>query len=91
MIFEDYLSGMGRNAIMKKLIRLNIPTKTDKRFNLNGSYNLNEGADLRHNELLSKEVQYQAPCWQECMIYTILRNEKYTGDLLLQKAILWII
>lgn len=86
MIFEDYLSGMGRNAIMKKLIRLNIPTKMDKRFNLNGSYDLNAGADLGHNELLSREAQNQAPCWQECMIYTILRNEKYTGDLLLQKS-----
>lgn len=32
MIFEDYLNGMGRNAIMKKLMRLNIPTKMDKRF-----------------------------------------------------------
>lgn len=55
MIFNDFLSGMGKNAIMKKLIRLGIPT-------LNGGR------------------------WRESTIYEILRNEKYTGDMLLQKT-----
>lgn len=55
MIFADFLSGMGRNAIMKKLNRLNIPT-------------LNGGP------------------WGENTIYSILHNEKYTGNMLLQKA-----
>jgi len=32
MIFADYLSGMGRNAIMKKLIALGIPTKCGGRW-----------------------------------------------------------
>lgn len=32
MIFADYLGGMGRNAIMKKLTRLGIPTKTGGRW-----------------------------------------------------------
>ena len=55
MIFSDYLSGMGRNAIMKKLIKLKVPTK------LGGT-------------------------WRESVIDKILRNEKYTGDLLFQKS-----
>lgn len=54
MIFRLYLEGMGRNAIMKKLIKMKVPTK------LGGS-------------------------WQESSIMQILKNEKYTGDLLLQK------
>ena len=62
MIFEDYLSGMGKNAIMKKLIRLNIPTKTNR-----------------------KSMKRCAQ-WHESAIAKILRNEKYTGDLLLQKS-----
>jgi len=32
MIYSDYLSGLGRNAIMKKLIRLGIPTKCGGRW-----------------------------------------------------------
>lgn len=55
MIFDDFLSGMGRNAIMKKLLYLGIPT-------LNGGR------------------------WRENVIYNILRNEKYTGNMLLQKT-----
>lgn len=55
MIFSDFLSGMGKNAIMKKLNRLKIPT-------LNGGL------------------------WRESCLYDILRNEKYTGNMLLQKT-----
>lgn len=55
MIFADYLSGMGRNAIMKKLTELNIPTRYGK-------------------------------VWRESTVEGILRNEKYTGDMLLQKT-----
>jgi DNA invertase Pin-like site-specific DNA recombinase len=55
MIFTDYLSGMGKNAIVKKLISLGIPTK-------NGGK------------------------WCENNITKILRNEKYSGDMLLQKV-----
>lgn len=55
MIFSDFLSGMGKNAIMKKLNRLNIPT-------MNGGL------------------------WRESVLYDILRNEKYMGDMLLQKT-----
>lgn len=55
MIFDDYLSGLGHNAIMKKLVKLNIPTKRDFR-------------------------------WSESMVSSILRNEKYTGDMCLQKG-----
>lgn len=55
MIFADYLSGKGKNAIVKKLTRLGIPSKT--------------GAG-----------------WCETGISDILRNEKYAGDLLLQKT-----
>lgn len=55
MIFNDYLTGMGKNAIMKKLNAAGIKTK---RGNL----------------------------WLESTVDRILRNEKYTGDLLLQKA-----
>lgn len=62
MIFEDYLSGMGKNAIMKKLVQLNIPTKKNRK-------------NLR-----------QCSQWHESAIAKILRNEKYTGDLLLQKS-----
>ncbi len=55
MIFADYLSGTGKNAIVKKLRDQGIPTKTDRR-------------------------------WQVNTIYTILRDEKYTGQLLMQKT-----
>ena len=54
MIFADYLSGMGKNAIMKKLIRLEIPTKC-------------------------------GGGWTENTVSSILRDEKYLGDLRLQK------
>ena len=54
-IFADYLSGMGKNAIVKKLRELGIPTKTNRN-------------------------------WQVNTIYTILRDEKYTGQLLMQKT-----
>lgn len=54
MIFDDYLSGMGRNALLRKLIEMGIPTKT-------------------------------GGGWSEGSLGEILRNEKYVGDLLLQK------
>jgi len=55
MIFADYLSGLGKNAIMKKLNRLGIPAK-------NGGQ------------------------WSESTINDIIKNEKYTGDMCLQKG-----
>ncbi|MEI6267227.1 MAG: recombinase family protein [bacterium] len=55
IIFHDYLSGMGLNAIMKKLINTGTPTK-------NGAV------------------------WNESTVHVILRNEKYSGDMLLQKT-----
>lgn len=56
MIFEDYLSGMGRLAIAKKLNAKHIPT-----------------------------VRGYGD-WREGSIYRILHNEKYTGDMILQKT-----
>ena len=56
MIYEDYLSGMGRLAIANKLNDLHVPTVRG-----------------------GKE-------WREGAIYLILRNEKYTGDMILQKT-----
>lgn len=53
-IFEDFLSGMGINAITKKLNRTGIPAK-------------------------------RGGSWGETSVSNILHNEKYTGDLLLQK------
>lgn len=53
-VFADYLSGMGKNAIAKKLNRQKVPTKS-------GSL------------------------WRGTTIHDMLVNEKYTGDLLLQK------
>ncbi len=53
-IFIDVLSGMGINAIVKKLNRLGIPAK-------------------------------RGGLWSETTISNILHNEKYVGDLLLQK------
>lgn len=54
-IFTDYLSGMGPNAILKKL---------------------NEaGISPRHGA-----------AWCESTIHKMLRNEKYSGDMLLQKT-----
>ena len=55
MIFNDYLDGMGRNAIMKKLIRLGIPAVCGEP-------------------------------WAENTISRMLRNEKYIGDMCLQKG-----
>lgn len=54
-IFNDYLSGMGRGAIAKKLNRMGIPTK-------------------------------QGNPWEVNSLHYILRNEKYTGNLILQKS-----
>lgn len=53
-IFTDFLSGMGFNAIIKKLNHAGIPAK-------------------------------RGGLWSETTISNILHNEKYTGDLLLQK------
>lgn len=54
-IFTDFLSGMGRIAITRKLERMGVPTKHGNAWNAN-------------------------------TLYRILRNEKYAGDLLLQKT-----
>ena len=54
-IFADYLSGMGKLAIAKKLNSQGIATK------------------------------FGGP-WLENVIHKILRNEKYTGDMVLQKT-----
>jgi hypothetical protein len=55
MIFHDYLDGMGRIRLLKKLTQQNTPT-------------------------------YQGGQWSESRIEKILTNEKYCGDLLLQKT-----
>jgi DNA invertase Pin-like site-specific DNA recombinase len=55
MIFADYLSGMGKNAIMRKLTQLGIPTKNGGR-------------------------------WSESTLGSIIRNEKYLGNMMLQKG-----
>jgi DNA invertase Pin-like site-specific DNA recombinase len=55
MIYADYLSGLGKNAIMKKLTRLGIPTKCGGR-------------------------------WAESTVGSILGNEKFIGDMCLQKG-----
>lgn len=53
-VFDDYLSGMGKTAIAKKLNRQKIPTKS-------GSL------------------------WRGTTVHDMLINEKYKGDLILQK------
>ena len=53
-IFDDFLAGMGMNAIIKKLERSSIPTRNGGR-------------------------------WNPATVSYILHNEKYTGDLILQK------
>lgn len=55
IIFDDYLSGMSKNAIIKKLI--------------SQGYTGKRGGQ-----------------WDVCDITTILTNEKYVGDMLLQKT-----
>jgi len=55
MIFADYLGGMGKPAIVKKLTRLGVPTKGGGR-------------------------------WNESTIGSILANEKFIGDMCLQKG-----
>lgn len=55
MIFNDFLSGMGKNAIANKLLGMGAPTK---------------GGGI----------------WTAWSIRRILKNEKYCGDLLLQKS-----
>lgn len=54
MVFLDYLSGMGVNAIQRKLTNLGIRSKEGKN-------------------------------WHNSIIADMLQNEKYTGDLLMQK------
>lgn len=41
---------------------------------------------MKNRTDFGRNIPAGVPRWQECMIYTILRNEKYTGDLLLQKS-----
>jgi len=55
MIFQDYLSGMGKLSICNKLNEMQIPTKYGKE-------------------------------WTAESVKRILQNEKYCGDLLLQKS-----
>lgn len=55
MIFNDFLSGMGKNAIANKLLTMGVPAK---------------GGGI----------------WTAWSIRHILKNEKYCGDLLLQKS-----
>ncbi len=55
LIFELYLSGLGKAAIVKELIERGIPSK-------------------------------KGGIWHESVIATILRNEKYVGDMRLQKT-----
>lgn len=55
MIFADYLSGMGKNRIAKKLMHMKVSTLRGGR-------------------------------WNENSLFRILTNEKYTGDMLLQKT-----
>ncbi len=55
MIFNDFLSGMGKNALANKLLTMGVPTK---------------GGGV----------------WTAWSIRRILKNEKYCGDLLLQKT-----
>lgn len=52
-IFDDFLSGMGRSAIVRKLNSMGLTTK-------------------------------QGNLWSITSVYNILRNDKYTGNLLLQ-------
>jgi hypothetical protein len=55
MIYNDYLNGMGKNAIVRKLIHNKVPTKNGRQ-------------------------------WCENAVYKILCNQKYTGNMLLQKV-----
>ena len=55
MIFSDYLSGMGLNAIVRKLRDMGIPTKHER-------------------------------TWKESVVRKMLTNEKYKGDMRLQKC-----
>ena len=55
MVFADYLKGMGKNAIVRKLQKMNAPTKN-------------------------------AGKWCENTIAIMLLNEKYSGNMLLQKT-----
>lgn len=54
MVYRDYLSGMGRNAIQRKLTNLGVKAKEGKN-------------------------------WHNSIIENMLGNEKYAGDLLMQK------
>lgn len=55
MIFADFLAGMGKNAIARKLNQMGITS-------------------LNNN------------VWRDNSVYSILKNEKYTGNMLLQKT-----
>lgn len=55
LIYDLYLSGLGKNAIMKRLNEMRIPSK-------------------------------HGGTWNESCIHSVLTNEKYKGDILLQKA-----
>ena len=65
MIFADYLSGMGRNAMMRKLIRLGIPTK------LGGRWAENTVASILSNEKVVGDL-----CLQKGFIADHLTKQK---------------
>ena len=65
MIFADYLSGMGRNAIMRKLIRLGVPTK------LGGRWAENTVASILTNEKVVGDL-----CLQKGFISDHLTKQK---------------
>ncbi|NLD97329.1 MAG: recombinase family protein, partial [Synergistaceae bacterium] len=72
IIFADYLSGMGRNAIMKKLIALGIPTKFGGRW-----------SESTVNSILTNEKMAGDMCLQKTLVVDHLtkRWKRNRGEL----------
>jgi DNA invertase Pin-like site-specific DNA recombinase len=69
MIFVDYLSGLGRNAIMKKLTRLGIPTKCG------GNWDESTVAGILTNEKVVGDM-----CLQKCFVHPLCTEFPNQGN-----------
>lgn len=73
LIFDLYISGMGRTAVARELNARHIPTPTD--------YKLSHGERYKNNFTATHDH-----LWRYFMIANILTNEVYIGNLVQNKA-----
>lgn len=73
LVYDLYLSGLGRTAIARELNKRHIPTPTDYKISNGERYKNSHSATHQH-------------LWRYFMIANILTNETYIGNLIQNKA-----